>query len=46
MYIFAISNNILRFEYIFFPGKKKKNPPIYPVSSLSKVPESNLTPNF
>ena len=48
MYIFVINNNILRFEYIFFPEKKKKKkqPPIYPVSSLSKVPESNLTPNF
>ena len=24
MYIFVINNNILRFEYIFFPEKKKK----------------------
>lgn len=46
MYIFVISNSILRFEYIFSPEKKKNKPPIYPVSSLSKVPKSNLTPDF
>ena len=35
MYIFVINNNILRFEYIFFPEKKKKKTLLYILSPPS-----------